>query len=93
MGMAAGELTCRELVELVTDYLEDRLAASERRRFEDHLADCNGCTTYLNQMRRTIGLLRGLGEEALPPGSREALLGAFRDWKRTGAAGRADGMV
>lgn len=91
METAAGELTCQELVELVTDYLEDRLAASERRRFEGHLANCTGCTNYLDQMRRTIGLLRQLGEEALPPGAREVLIGAFRDWKRTRDAESIEG--
>ena len=81
----AGGLTCRELVELVTDYLEDRLPADARARFEGHLAGCNGCQAYVEQMRMTLQALGRLPEERLSDGAREALLGAFRDW-RTGRA-------
>lgn len=50
-------LTCRALVEVVTDYLEAALSLRDGIRFERHLAGCPGCRTYLDQMRRTIGLL------------------------------------
>lgn len=73
-------LTCRELAELVTDYLEDALPARERARFERHLAGCAGCQAYLKQMRETIRVLGHLGEDALDPAARDALLEAFRDW-------------
>jgi anti-sigma factor RsiW len=74
-------ITCRELVELVTDYLEDALPAPERARFEDHIADCEHCTAYLEQMRETIRLTGRLREDSLDPRARDELLAAFRDWK------------
>ncbi len=75
------ELRCQELVELVTDYLEDALPARERRRFEAHIGGCDGCTEYVAQMRRTIELAGTLREEDLSPQAREALLAAFRGWR------------
>lgn len=82
--MALNELTCRELVELVTDYLEGVLPPAERRRFEEHLAGCQGCRDYLQQMRETIRLTGQLTEEAIEPQAREALLQVFRAWKNSG---------
>lgn len=76
------EMPCRELVELVTDYLEDRLSPSDRARFEAHLADCGACRTYLEQFRRTIRALGRLPEESLSAEARAALLTAFHDWSR-----------
>ncbi len=76
------ELTCRELVELVTEYLEGTLPAEGRRRFEEHLADCDGCSTYLAQMRRTVRELGRLTEDSLDPATRDQLLTLFRGWKR-----------
>ena len=81
----AGGLTCRELVELVTDYLEDRLPAAARARFEDHLTSCDGCQAYVEQMRLTLRALGRLPEEQLSGQAREAMLSAFRGWR----AGRA----
>ena len=80
----ATDLTCQELVELVTDYLEGALSAQERARFEEHLAMCTGCRNYLAQMRQTIGSLGRLSEEAIPPQARDDLLGVFRNWKKAG---------
>jgi len=82
MSRAALEMTCRELVELVTGYLEGKLPPAERRRFEEHLAGCPGCEIYLAQMRLTLRLLGRLGEESLTPYSKEVLLRAFRDWRK-----------
>jgi anti-sigma factor RsiW len=76
------ELSCQELVELVTDYLEERLQAAERERFEAHLATCAGCRAYLDQMRRTIRLLGRLPQETVSGAARAKLLEAFRAWKR-----------
>ena len=73
-------LTCKELIELVTDYLEGNLTKSNTARFRRHLEDCDGCTTYLEQMRQTIELTGSLREEHIDPGARHALLSAFRDW-------------
>jgi anti-sigma factor RsiW len=77
-----GEITCQELVELVTEYLEGTLPGRDRARFEGHLDGCPYCTTYLDQMRITIRTLGRLPEETIEPGARDALLDAFRDWKR-----------
>ena len=76
-----GELTCRQLVELVTDYFEDALAPDERARFEAHVADCQGCDAYLGQLKMTlevVGATAALEERA----EVSALLRVFRDWKR-----------
>jgi len=74
------ELTCQELVELVTDYLEDRLDPVQRARFEAHVAICPGCDAYLEQMRVMLRLAGRLPEERLSAPTRDALLVAFRDW-------------
>ena len=79
--MTARDLTCREVINLLTDYVEDALPAEERRRVEAHLASCDGCTTYLEQFRMTIRLTGMLCEEQVAPDARETLLGAFRDWR------------
>jgi anti-sigma factor RsiW len=75
-------MPCRELVELITDYLEDRLSPVDRRRFEAHLATCDACRTYMEQFRLTIRALGRLPEESLSSEARNALLAAFRDWSR-----------
>jgi anti-sigma factor RsiW len=77
----AAELTCQQLVELVTDYFEDALAPPERARFEAHVADCPGCDVYLGQMRTTLELVGATASlESRPEVS--ALLQIFRDWRR-----------
>lgn len=78
------ELTCRELVELVTAYFEDALSATDRARFEHHLSGCDGCTAYLEEMRETIKLTGELRESAVSPAAQARLLGVFRAWKRGG---------
>jgi anti-sigma factor RsiW len=76
------DLSCQELVELVTDYFEDALAPTERARFDAHVAECPGCELYVEQMRTTITLAgASAGLESRPEVS--GLLEAFRDWKRT----------
>jgi anti-sigma factor RsiW len=75
----AAPLVCREFVELVTDYLEGTLPESERIRFEAHLAECDGCAGYLEDMRRLAGSLHDLPEPPPDPATREALLRAYRD--------------
>jgi hypothetical protein len=76
-------LTCQELVELVTEYLEDCLAEDARARFELHLGVCPGCVDYLDQMRATIRATGQLREESLRPQVRDDLLAAFRTWRVT----------
>jgi len=77
-------LVCREFVELVTDYLEGALPDYERTRFEAHLAECDGCTGYLEDMRRLIGSLHDVPEPPPDPATREALLRAFRELRGPG---------
>jgi len=86
MTELAGAMTCRELVELVTDYLEGALSEAERRRFEEHIGGCPGCTNYLEQMRLVIKASGRLSEAAIDPAARDALLDAFRGWKRNRGA-------
>jgi len=73
-------ITCRELVELVTDYFEGALVPRDRDRFEQHLGGCVSCLTYLAQMRTTREVLGRLREDDLPAEAQAALLGAFRRW-------------
>ena len=77
------EMTCRELVEVITDYLEGTLPADDRRRFEEHIGECPYCVNYLEQMRLTIATLGELREESISPETRDELLEAFRGWRRS----------
>jgi anti-sigma factor RsiW len=74
-------MNCREVVELMTDYLEGALPASDRARFEQHLAGCDGCQAYLGQLRRTARVLGKLSEVPVPERVERELLAAFRDWR------------
>ena len=76
-----GDLTCRELVELVTEYLEGTLPEPERDRFDEHLGECPGCATYLEQIEQTVHTLGALPPDELDPALRDRLLAAFRDWR------------
>jgi anti-sigma factor RsiW len=72
-------MTCRELVELVTDYLEGRLPDTTRQELEEHLSACENCTAYIAQMRITLRALGSIPEETVTPAAREELIAAFRD--------------
>ena len=74
------ELACREVVELVTAYLDDALDPLDRERFEEHLVFCGGCENYLEQVRTTIRLTAGV-QERLPAELQASLLEAFRGWR------------
>jgi anti-sigma factor RsiW len=76
-------LSCQELVELITDYLEGTLGERDTRAFESHIAGCDGCTEYLDQMRRTIRVVGTLTPNDLTQAAETALLQAFREWKRS----------
>lgn len=78
----AADLTCNELVELVSDYIEGALTPVDRGRFEAHIEACDGCEAYLEQMRTTIAAVGTLRSTDLAPELRASLLGVFRDWKR-----------
>ncbi|HYY77852.1 MAG TPA: anti-sigma factor [Actinomycetes bacterium] len=77
------ELACRDVVEAVTDYLEGAMPAADRERFERHLAGCDDCAAYLEQLRTSIRLSGRVQAESMPPALREGLLRAFRDWRRS----------
>jgi anti-sigma factor RsiW len=77
-------MTCKEVVELMTGYLEGTLPAADRARFEEHIAGCDGCRAYLAQLRMTRKLLGRLGHEPVPESIQKELLEAFRSW-RSGA--------
>ncbi|HEX8086974.1 MAG TPA: zf-HC2 domain-containing protein [Solirubrobacteraceae bacterium] len=76
-------LVCREFVELVTDYLEGRLPATERARFEAHLAECDGCEGYLADIRAVAGSLREVPTPPADAATREVLLNAFRELRES----------
>jgi anti-sigma factor RsiW len=75
-------LSCQQLVELVTDYLEGALSPADRQRFDDHIAVCPRCRAHLRQMRDTLRLLGTLPEESLSARASADLLRAFREWPR-----------
>jgi anti-sigma factor RsiW len=75
------ELACQEVVELVTAYLEHALSPTDRERFEEHLVFCDGCSTYLDQIRETIAATGRVQLEALPTELEARLLEAFRGWR------------
>jgi anti-sigma factor RsiW len=77
-------LACQQVVEMVTDYLEDALAPADRKRLERHLTVCPNCTEYLAQMRETIRLAGRLTPEDLSPQMREAFTHLYRNWRAEG---------
>ena len=79
--MKRPQIVCRDVVELVTRYLEGALPASDRARFEAHLGVCPHCTRYLEQFRQTIQATGRLREEDIAPEAKETLVAAFRNWK------------
>ena len=74
-------MKCRDVVELMTDYLEGALSPADAARFEEHIAGCDGCRAYLEQMRATRRLTGRLADERVPDALREELVAAFRTWR------------
>jgi anti-sigma factor RsiW len=74
-------LACRQMVELITDYLEGDLSRSDRKRFEAHLAGCEHCTEYLEQMRATIRLSGRLAVEDMTPQMRREFSELYERWR------------
>jgi len=79
----AEELKCKEVVGLVTEYLEAALLPMTQEQLEEHLARCPGCRDYLLQIQQTISMLRALAEESDFPETRQDLLRIFQTWKNT----------
>jgi anti-sigma factor RsiW len=72
-------LACREFVELVTDYLEDALPPEQKARFEAHLAECDACPGYLEDIRSIATTLGAVELPPADPSTHATLLAAFRD--------------
>jgi len=83
MAESADHITCQEVVELSSDYLEGELPAAEAELFEQHLNFCEGCVWYVDEMRRTIATGERLREDQVPDEVLDPLLEAFRGWKRS----------
>jgi anti-sigma factor RsiW len=75
------QFTCRRVTELITEYLEDALDATSRARFEAHLANCDGCTAYLEQMRATIVTVGQIDVGSLPDELRNDLVELYRQYR------------
>jgi anti-sigma factor RsiW len=88
--MNEDEMVCQQLVEAVTNYLEGALPEAERRAFEDHLSECDGCRAFVDQVRTTIALSGRIDAEELPPERRAELVLMFRGWRDGQIAGDGD---
>ncbi|MEV0619282.1 zf-HC2 domain-containing protein [Nonomuraea sp. NPDC050404] len=75
-------MNCVDFVELVTGFLESTLSEGDERRFIEHVAECPGCETYLEQFRQTIATTGELTPDDISPAARQQLLAAFRGWHR-----------
>jgi anti-sigma factor RsiW len=74
-------MNCRQVVELMSDYIEGALSSLDRARFEEHIAGCDGCRAYLAQLQTTRRILGRLADEAVPASVEQDLLEAFRNWR------------
>jgi len=81
MSVDVEQLSCQELVELVTDYLEGALSVEDTARFEDHVSRCGACAIYVEQIRQTIALAGRITPDSLSPEAERDLLEAFRGWR------------
>jgi anti-sigma factor RsiW len=84
MSQTVEPISCQEVVELVTDYLDGAMSPADVARFDHHLSLCEGCVFYVDQIRMTIAAVGRIGEEDVPPEVRDDLVAAFRDFKRAG---------
>ena len=82
MAEPVNHVTCQQVVELVTDYLEEALPTDDAERFEQHINYCQACEWYLAQIRATVDTVGRVDEAELGDDARERLLAAFRDWKQ-----------
>ena len=84
MSRTVEPISCQEVVELVTDYLDGAMSPADVARFDHHLSLCEGCVFYVDQIRMTIAAVGRIVEEDVPPEVRDGLVAAFRDFKRAG---------
>ncbi len=80
-------LSCKQITEIVTDYLEGRMGVTDRMRFHLHVGMCKPCRAYLRQMRSTIAVLHRLPDEPMPADVRDELRTRFADWHKARASG------
>ncbi len=80
-GTDVDRVTCRELVEVLTDYLEGVLDAGDRAEIERHIVICRGCANYVEQMRSTVDLLGRIAAETAPHEPASEALAIFRRWQ------------
>ncbi len=83
MDTNPNDMSCKELVELVTDYLEGALSPADRQRFDLHIGKCDWCKLYVDQIRLTIQAAGELTEDFVDPRAKNELLAVFRDWKNS----------
>ena len=81
MAEHAQHVSCRQVVDLVTEYLDGALNRDRAALFEQHLNFCDGCVTYVDQLRLTVATVGQVGEDDVPAEARERLVRAFRDWR------------
>ena len=74
-------LVCRQAVELMADYLDARLSASDMQRVEAHLAGCPHCSEYLAQLQVTIDALGHAEPDDLPDDAIDELVNLYRRWR------------
>jgi anti-sigma factor RsiW len=85
---SADDLICRELVEVITDFVEGAMSDADRTRFEHHLGACAGCTAVMSQFRTTIEVTGRLTEDKVSEAQRDAMREVFRGWRARGLAAR-----
>ena len=74
--------TCKEVIDIAAEYVEGAMTTSQLTRFELHLNFCDGCFTFVDQIRATAAMAGRLSEEQIPDDTKAKLLAAFRDWNR-----------
>ena len=77
-------MTCRQVVQLLNEYLEGTLPEAERRRVDEHLAGCDACTAFVGQLRASRRVVARLAEDEIPAAVKQELLAAFRSWRPAG---------
>ena len=73
-------LSCQQITEIVTDYLDGRMSLADRMRFQVHLGMCSHCRAYLRQMKATIGSLGHVPDEPMPTDVRDEMRKRFATW-------------
>jgi hypothetical protein len=81
LSIRGDQIDCQELVELITDYLENALPRKQSRRLAKHLAGCANCTEYLDQMRTTIASTGQLRADDLTVEMLAEVTSIFRRWQ------------